>query len=123
MSRTKIVTIVVVIAVLIIGGVWYFKHSSMAMNHDMSMSDHMSMDMDGMSGMDMGAEATKSAMPKSATAEPRVLYWHDPMVPGQRFDKPGPSPFMDMQLVPVYADASGSSSGVSIAPETQQNLG
>src|SRR5215475_16073854 len=34
----------------------------------------------------------------------RVLYWHDPMVPGQKFDKPGKSPFMDMQLVPVYAD-------------------
>ena len=30
--------------------------------------------------------------------ERKVLYWHDPMVPGQRFDKPGKSPFMDMQL-------------------------
>ncbi|UUZ51884.1 hypothetical protein LP420_38305 [Massilia sp. B-10] len=29
------------------------------------------------------------------------------MVPGQRFDKPGKSPFMDMQLVPVYAWRSG----------------
>ena len=38
-------------------------------------------------------------------AERKVLYWHDPMVPGQRFDKPGKSPFMDMQLVPVYSDA------------------
>jgi len=37
----------------------------------------------------------------------RVLYWHDPMVPGPRFDKPGKSPFMDMQLVPVYADEAG----------------
>ena len=35
----------------------------------------------------------------------KVLYWHDPMVPGQKFDKPGKSPFMDMQLVPVYAEA------------------
>jgi len=34
----------------------------------------------------------------------KVLYWHDPMVPGQKFDKPGKSPFMDMELVPVYAD-------------------
>ena len=41
-----------------------------------------------------------------APAERKVLYWHDPMVPGQRFDKPGKSPFMDMQLVPVYADAA-----------------
>jgi Cu(I)/Ag(I) efflux system membrane fusion protein len=27
-------------------------------------------------------------------------YWYDPMVPAQHFDKPGKSPFMDMQLVP-----------------------
>ena len=32
------------------------------------------------------------------SGERKVLYWHDPMVPGQRFDKPGKSPFMDMQL-------------------------
>ena len=36
--------------------------------------------------------------------ERRILYWHDPMVPGPKFDKPGKSPFMDMELVPVYAD-------------------
>jgi len=47
-----------------------------------------------------------SASPTSpaAPAERRVLYWYDPMVPGQRFDKPGKSPFMDMQLQPRYAD-------------------
>src|SRR5215212_6784834 len=53
----------------------------------------------------------------------KVLYWHDPMVPGQRFDKPGKSPFMDMQLVPVYADSGGAEGGVSINPRVQQNLG
>src|SRR5437867_2497463 len=37
----------------------------------------------------------------------KILYWHDPMVPGQKFDKPGKSPFMDMQLVPVYEDQAG----------------
>jgi len=37
----------------------------------------------------------------------KVLYWHDPMVPAQKFDKPGKSPFMDMMLVPVYADGGG----------------
>ncbi|WP_256738012.1 heavy metal-binding domain-containing protein, partial [Paraburkholderia fungorum] len=36
-----------------------------------------------------------------------VLYWHDPMVPNQHFDKPGKSPFMNMQLEPVYADEGG----------------
>jgi len=58
----------------------------------------------------------------SSGAERKPLYWHDPMVPGPRFDKPGKSPFMDMQLVPVYADA-GSSAGVQISPGIQQNLG
>jgi Cu(I)/Ag(I) efflux system membrane fusion protein len=55
----------------------------------------------------------------------RVLYWHDPMVPGQKFDKPGKSPFMDMQLVPVYADADNERDDgkISISPRVQQNLG
>ncbi len=53
----------------------------------------------------------------------KVLYWHDPMVPGQKFDRPGKSPFMDMQLVPVYADDVGDDGKVSISPRIQQNLG
>jgi membrane fusion protein, copper/silver efflux system len=53
----------------------------------------------------------------------KVLYWHDPMTPGQKFDQPGKSPFMDMQLVPVYADAGGDESAVTISPRVQQNLG
>jgi membrane fusion protein, copper/silver efflux system len=53
----------------------------------------------------------------------RVLYWHDPMVPGQKFDKPGKSPFMDMQLVPVYAGSEGDEGKVVISPRLQQNLG
>src|SRR3546814_11908673 len=44
------------------------------------------------------------------------------MVPDQRFDQPGKSPFMDMQLVPKYADEV-SEGGISIAPGTRQNLG
>lgn len=53
----------------------------------------------------------------------KVLYWHDPMVPGHKFDKPGKSPFMDMQLVPVYADEGGAEGGVTVSPNLQQNLG
>ncbi|OAJ54907.1 efflux transporter periplasmic adaptor subunit [Paraburkholderia ginsengiterrae] len=53
----------------------------------------------------------------------KVLYWHDPMVPAQHFDKPGKSPFMDMQLEPVYADEGGSSTGIKIDSGLQQNLG
>ncbi|MGB4858879.1 MAG: efflux RND transporter periplasmic adaptor subunit [Dokdonella sp.] len=40
----------------------------------------------------------------SDSSNKAVLYWYDPMVPDQRFDKPGKSPFMDMQLVAKYAD-------------------
>jgi Cu(I)/Ag(I) efflux system membrane fusion protein len=53
----------------------------------------------------------------------RPLYWYDPMVPNQHFDKPGKSPFMDMQLVPQYADAGGAGEGVKIDPSIVQNLG
>ncbi|KAA0178773.1 efflux RND transporter periplasmic adaptor subunit [Cupriavidus gilardii] len=52
----------------------------------------------------------------------RILYWHDPMVPGQRFDKPGKSPFMDMPLAPVYEEAGGSAA-VTIDSRVAQNLG
>ncbi|EPJ76084.1 RND family efflux transporter MFP subunit [Pseudomonas sp. CFT9] len=48
-------------------------------------------------------DALAEQSPK-AQYERKVLYWYDPMVPQQKFDKPGKSPFMDMQLVPQYAD-------------------
>lgn len=53
----------------------------------------------------------------------KVLYWYDPMAPQQHFDKPGKSPFMDMELVPKYADESGEAAGVKIDPAVTQNLG
>ena len=58
----------------------------------------------------------------AAKGERRVLYWYDPMRPEVKFDKPGQSPFMDMQLVPKYADESGASA-VHIDPAVAQNLG
>jgi membrane fusion protein, copper/silver efflux system len=67
-------------------------------------------------------DARQAANIDPATGK-RVLYWHDPMVPTQKFDKPGKSPFMDMQLVPVYANESGDDSKVSISPRMQQSLG
>ena len=54
--------------------------------------------------------------------ERRVLYWTDPMVPGFQSEKPGKSPFMDMELVPVYADDAGTTT-VSVRPEIVQSLG
>lgn len=52
-----------------------------------------------------------------------VLYWYDPMVPDQHFDKPGKSPFMDMQLVPRYAGDTAGARSVPIDPGVVQNLG
>ena len=61
----------------------------------------------------------------TAEGKGRVLYWYDPMRPEQHFDKPGKSPFMDMQLVPMTADeAGGHQEGtISIDPRMAQNLG
>ena len=71
-----------------------------------------------------GAVAVAGAPQQSAGSDGRkILYWHDPMVPQHKFDKPGKSPFMDMQLVPVYAGEEGDESTVSISPRVQQNLG
>jgi membrane fusion protein, copper/silver efflux system len=68
-----------------------------------------------------------AAMPASGNhTDPKtgrkVLYWHDPMVPNQHFDQSGKSPFMDMQLQPVFADEGGSS-GIKVDSGLQQNLG
>ena len=78
-----------------------------------------------------GETTAKSATPGT----PKVLYWVDPMVPGYKSDKPGKSPFMDMDLVPVYEDEGAASSGapgspgipgyagIALSPERQQAIG
>ena len=79
----------------------------------------------GYAGYRFGAADASHAAPAAANLK-TPLYWHDPMVPGQKFDQPGKSPFMDMQLVPVYADsaaAQGDGGGIRIDPRVQQNLG
>lgn len=73
-------------------------------------------------GKHAGPPSEQAATASVAQGERKVLYWHDPMVPGPRFDKPGKSPFMDMQLVPVYADQQ-SDTGVKVSSGVQQNLG
>ena len=81
-----------------------------------------------------GEEATRrhiAAGIKAGEVDPttgkKILYYHDPMVPGNKFDKPAKSPFMDMMLVPVYADSDADidkgGSKVTVSPRIQQNLG
>lgn len=70
----------------------------------------------------------QSAPPMAATTAPsdqerKALYWYDPMVPNQHFDQPGKSPFMDMQLVPKYADEGGDTGGIKISSALTQSLG
>ncbi len=55
--------------------------------------------------------------------ERQVLYWTDPMVPGFRSDKPGKSPFMDMELIAVYADDPAAANVIAIKPEIANSLG
>ena len=82
----------------------------------------------------MPAGKATSTSPKTSTSGvvqdnsgKTVRYWYDPMVPAQKFDKPGKSPFMDMMLEPKYAEGDGTAdsadNGVAISSQTLQNLG
>jgi Cu(I)/Ag(I) efflux system membrane fusion protein len=67
--------------------------------------------------------ATSAPVPEATKSDRKVLYWYDPMYPQHRFDKPGKSPFMDMQLVPKYAGEAEDTGSVSVSPRILQNLG
>ncbi len=74
--------------------------------------------------------APTAATPRASSTDAsgrKVLYWYDPMAPGSRFDKPGKSPFMDMELVPKYADEEGGASEsavkVGLSPEAIRATG
>ena len=92
------------------GGYWY---AMRRMHAEMSMP----------SAAPAASPAMAAAGKTDPTTERKALYWHDPMVPGPKFDKPGKSPFMDMQLVPVYADEGADQGKVTISARTLQNLG
>ncbi|MBS0367116.1 MAG: efflux RND transporter periplasmic adaptor subunit [Proteobacteria bacterium] len=68
------------------------------------------------------ATAAAAGNPSTGPRHDKPLYWYDPMQPTQHFDKPGKSPYMDMQLLPRYADAEAAG-GVRVSPDTVQNLG
>ena len=101
MTRNHKTIVAVAAALIVVAGAFYAGRQSTPAGHSAS---------------------TPALAASAAQGERKVLYWHDPMVPGPRFDKPGKSPFMDMQLVPVYADEA-SNTGVKVSPQVQQNLG
>jgi Cu(I)/Ag(I) efflux system membrane fusion protein len=109
-----------IFVVLIIAGVFAaggYALYTLGMNQGMQMA----------SSPATGASRSSTETMKAGDTDPatgkKILYWHDPMVPGKRFDKPGKSPFMDMMLVPVYAESDTDQGQVAISPRVQQSLG
>ena len=81
-----------------------------------------------MAGPGMAASGVMPGASAASPAERKVLYWYDPMFPTQKFNAPGKSPFMDMQLVPRYGEedaGAGGSEGPSLSVSTaaRQALG
>ena len=116
MKNKSLILALLIVVVMAAGGYGLYR---LGMNHAMRTSGATS---DAAAAASTTAGAQKPGDVDSSTGK-KVLYWHDPMVPGQKFDKPGKSPFMDMQLVPVYADDGGTEGAVAISPRVQQNLG
>lgn len=77
----------------------------------------------GIGGYMLASRGGEAVEAKADSSGHRVLYWYDPMFPDKQFDKPGKSPFMDMELVPRYADEGGKGGGVTVSPTVMQNLG
>ena len=77
--------------------------------------------------------AGRPSAASAATAGRRILYYHDPMHPAYKSDKPGIAPDCGMQLEPVYADEPAALQGeaspampagaVEISSEKQQLIG
>ena len=132
-TKTLLMGFIVVMAVGALGGAGYALYA-IGMNRGMGMAAAGSTAQSLPQSIAQGEEATRrhiAAGIKAGEVDPatgkKILYYHDPMVPGNKFDKPAKSPFMDMMLVPVYADndADNDNSGskVTVSPRIQQNLG
>src|SRR2546430_12496356 len=78
-------------------------------------------------GMQMAGTAPASSPIAGDQADPapgrRVLYLHDPMVAGLKFDKPGKLAFMDLAVDPVYAGQARRLGTVSIDPRAVADVG
>ena len=105
-QKLKLAVLMVIIAALAAGaGVWWARRDAA-----------------------MSGQSAQTAPINTPDAEKKPLYWYDPMVPQQHFDAPGKSPFMDMQLVPKYAEGGdggneSSTAALKVDPAVTQNLG
>lgn len=111
------------------------------MKDGMSISSSMSDSQDTMTmedpstwGIAEGEAATRrhiDAGLKAGETDPitgrEILFYQDPMVPGNKFETPGKSPYMDMMLVPVYkgttSQEAADNNSVAINSRIQQNIG
>jgi Cu(I)/Ag(I) efflux system membrane fusion protein len=100
MSKSAITAMLIVIAAAAGGGYWFGRIADPATS-----------------------AASTAQKTGGQTGERKILYWHDPMYPQHKFDGPGKSPFMDMDLVPVYADETRNDDGIQISPRITQNFG
>lgn len=66
-------------------------------------------------------QPSSAPTPQAKAPERKILYWHDPMLPAERYPGPGKSS-MGMDLIPKYAEETAGA-GVSIDPASLRNLG
>ena len=83
-----------------------------------------------LSRRDAGKSSPASGASKTSASPRKVLYWVDPMKPGYKSDKPGKSPFMDMDLVPIYDESAPGApsvveghSAIQLTQQRQQAIG
>jgi hypothetical protein len=73
-----------------------------------------------------GSKTGAAPTPEPDKTEPKIKYWHDPMIPGYRSDKPGKSP-MGMEMIPVYEEEEDEERpekpSMRIPPNMAQNIG
>jgi Cu(I)/Ag(I) efflux system membrane fusion protein len=108
MKATRSLTIAAMVGAAIMAGAAGFGVGNWRAEHSVSKDDQ---------------PGSREGAPSAAKeGERQVLYWYDPMYPQHKFDQPGKSPFMDMPLIPKYADEAAGA-GVKIDPTLAQNLG
>jgi membrane fusion protein, copper/silver efflux system len=73
-------------------------------------------------GLALFRQRDAAVVRQDASGKAAPSYWYDPMRPAEHFDKPGKSPFMDMQLVPKYAKDAAPGS-IAVDSRVVQNLG
>ena len=112
-NPARLVALVLVAAIAAGGGFWLGKRQGTAVPVEAA-------DARKNAEEPVAAPGTIAATPPDGR---KILYWHDPMVPNARFDKPGKSPFMDMELVAVYADPASEAGAVAISARQIQNFG